>query len=572
MVDLITKKNDIAITICGAAGQGMDTVAALLAHCFKKSCYHVFTTSEFMSRIRGGSNSSTLRVSSKRANAHVHKIDILIPLDEKAINHLRKRISSETLIISEKAFIDDRHKNSCRNIEVPFSEIAKEIGNKIYTNTVAAGLILGLFQIDRTVLDDYLKATFASKSEDIVNNNIKAGKLGYELGQKMLAEQNITIEMSKDCTVQEEIMLTGTEAVGMGCLAGGCNFVSSYPMSPSTGVLVFMAGNSKEFDVIVEQAEDEIAAINMALGAWYAGSRAMATTSGGGFALMEEGVSLAGIIETPVVVHIAQRPGPATGLPTRTGQEDLNLVMYSGHGEFPRVIYAPGTLEEAFYLSQQAFNIADKFQIPVFILTDQYLVDSYYNTPAFDLSKVENEHFIIKTETDYKRYQLTEDGISPRGIPGYGEGLVAVDSDEHDESGHITEDMDVRNSMVDKRMKKAELVQDEVIPPVLAGPENYKNLIIGWGSTHNMILEAIDRLGLTDTAYLHYKQVYPLHPDTLEYLKNADHTIIIEGNATAQFANFIKQETGVDIDTKILKYSGLAFTVEELVENLKNEM
>ena len=356
----------------------------------------------------------------------------------------------------------------------------------------------------------------------------------------------------------------------MGAIAGGCNFVSSYPMTPSTPVLTFLAQHSKEFNIVVEQAEDEIAAINMALGAWYAGARGMVTTSGGGFALMAEGLSLAGIIESPIVIHLAQRPGPATGLPTRTEQGDLLFALFAGHGEFPRIIFAPGTLEDAFYLTQKAFNLADKFQIPVFIMTDQYFIDSYYNIPKLDISKINIEQYIIETDSDYKRYSLTDDGISPRGIPGKGDGLVVVDSDEHDTEGHITEDHDVRIKMVDKRLKKYKAITKEAIPPRLIGKEDSKTLIVCWGSTCNSVSESIKRLKRDDVSMLHFKQVYPLHPDTHRFFEKAEKWIIIENNATSQFGSILKLYTGIDIQTKILKYDGLAFSVEELTEKLEN--
>jgi 2-oxoglutarate ferredoxin oxidoreductase subunit alpha len=296
----------------------------------------------------------------------------------------------------------------------------------------------------------------------------------------------------------------------------------------------------------------------------------MVTTSGGGFALMTEGLSLAGMIESPIVIHLAQRPGPATGLPTRTEQADLELALYAGHGEFPRILLAPGKIQDAFYLTQKAFNLADKYQIPVFILTDQYFVDSYYNTDMPDLSDISNEKHIIKTNVDYKRYKSTENDISPRGIPGYGKGLVAVDSDEHDEDGHITEDLGLRIEMVDKRLKKFELLKDEAIPPELVGHEDYKNLIVCWGSTYNIVREAVKNLGRDDTAFLHFRQVYPLPGQTSEYLKKAQRTIIVENNATSQFAKLIKLHTGFEIKDKILKYNGLSFYVEELAKKLND--
>ena len=357
--------------------------------------------------------------------------------------------------------------------------------------------------------------------------------------------------------------------MGIGALSGGCKFVSSYPMSPSTGVLVFLSQQSDKFDIIAEQAEDEISAINMAIGAFYAGARSMVTTSGGGFALMEEGVSLAGILETPIVIHLAQRPGPATGLPTRTQQGDLELALYSGHGEFPRIIFAPGSIEDAFYLTQKAFNLADKYQVPVFILTDQYLMDSYYNTRCFDVSQLNIEKHIVKTTAGYKRYKLTDDGISPRGIPGFGDGFVVVDSDEHDEKGHITEDLDIRIEMTDKRLKKLDLIKKDFVAPGLIGSKNGKILVICWGSTYKIIREAVEKIGSDDISLLYFKQLYPLPPDISKYFEGAGKLVIIEGNATSQFSKLLKLYAGIDIQTKILKYNGLQFSVEEIIEQLR---
>ncbi|MFC1726576.1 2-oxoacid:acceptor oxidoreductase subunit alpha, partial [candidate division KSB1 bacterium] len=397
--------------------------------------------------------------------------------------------------------------------------------------------------------------------------NIKAAEEGQKIGIEICKSCEILIEKNPD--LKNNIITTGTEGVSLGAMAGGCNFISTYPMSPGTGVLTFLANQTKDFDIIAELAEDEISAINMAVASWYAGARGMVTTSGGGFALMVEAISLSGMIETPVVVHIGQRPGPATGLPTRTEQGDLELALYAGHGEFPRIILAPGDPEQAFYLSQKAFIFADKFQSPVIILTDQYLLDSYFSVKDLDPELYKNEYFIVKTDKDYKRYKLTDNGISPRGIPGYGEGLVRADSDEHDEEGHITEDFEVRNSMVHKRQRKLETITNEVIEPELIGSENYKTLIIGWGTTYHVIKEALLKQGRDDVSFLHFQQVYPLHPDTLKYLEKAEKTVIIENNASSQFAKLIRLKTGFDIEHKILKYNGLQFYVDEILEGLK---
>ena len=330
-----------------------------------------------------------------------------------------------------------------------------------------------------------------------------------------------------------------------------------------------MAQHSRDFDIVVEQAEDEISAMNMAVGAWYAGARAMVTTSGGGFALMVEGLSLAGMLEMPVVIHLGQRPAPATGLPTRTEQGDLLFALHAGHGEFPRIILAPGSIEDAFYLTQKAFNLADKYQVPVFLLTDQYLLDSYYNIPSLTTSSLHIERCIVRTDKDYKRYKITPDGISPRGIPGFGEGLVVVDSDEHNAEGHITEDFEVRTKMVDKRLKKLGSMKKEAIPPELVGSKNYKTLIVGWGSTYHVVKEAIGHLGREDISFLHFKQVYPLPLATSDYLKKARRRVVIENNATSQFGSLIELCTGINIEKKILKYNGLPFFLEEVMENMR---
>jgi 2-oxoglutarate ferredoxin oxidoreductase subunit alpha len=339
-----------------------------------------------------------------------------------------------------------------------------------------------------------------------------------------------------------------------------------------------LASHSNEFEIVVDQAEDEIAAINKTVAAWYSGARAIASTSGGGFALMTEGVSLAAMTETPIVIHIAQRPAPATGLPTRTAQEDLNLALYAGHGEFPRIIFAPGNLQEAFYLTQKAFNLADKYQIPVFILTDQYFVDSYYNIPKLELSKLSNEYHIFETNEEYLRYKFTESGISPRGIPGYGKGLIRVDSDEHDEEGHITEDMEyIRPKMVEKRLsKRLSLILEDCVEPTLYGANNYEILLLCWGSTFQAIKEALDLLNNAKIALLHYAQIYPISPKSHDYLKRAKLILSFEGNATGQFASLLKLDADIIIpkSNQFLKFTGEPFSVEEIFDfiSLKKEV
>jgi len=567
--DFDKEKRLISLVLCGEAGQGIQTIEGLLTRIFKLAGFNVFATKEYMSRVRGGSNSTQIIISNRRVSAPLNRIDILIPLDKSALPHLRNRIGKDTIILGEKEKVLPEREI----IDIPFTRIAKEIGSPIFSNVVAVGLIASLFKVDQQIPLEYTKKRFFAKGEKIVQGNMTAIKRGYELASDLIKKESVarlSIPIpNPEQDIKEEIILNGAEAVSLGAISGGCNFISSYPMSPSTGVLTFLSQYAKEFNIIAEQAEDEISAINMALGAWYTGARGMVTTSGGGLALMGEGVSLAGMMELPVVIHLAQRPGPATGLPTRTEQGDLELALYSGHGEFPRIIYAPGGIQDLFYLTQRAFNLADKYQIPVFILTDEYLMDTYYNTLEFDLGKTKIEVYINKTNKNYKRYQLTKNGISDRGIPGRGEGLVLVDSDEHDEFGRITENLDLRKNMVEKRLKKFKELEKDKISPELIGTREYEILIVGWGSTYHIIKEAVENLKKYKIAFLHFKQIYPLPSGIKEYFKKAKKTIVVENNATSQFGKLLELFTGIVVEHKILKFNGLPFFVDELTDKLE---
>jgi len=560
----VNLKKEVSIVICGEAGQGIQSIEQIVSRTAKSAGYRVFSTSEFMSRIRGGSNSTEIRISSHEIGAYVDRIDILIPLNQDALFHLQNRISDETLILGEREIL----KSGREIIDIPFSKIASEAGSKIYANSVAVGAICGLLKIEFSLFEEQVKKVYARKGDEIVEKNIEAGKKGYTKGADLLASKDIRIDIGAMDRAADLLLMSGADAVAFGAIAGGCNFIASYPMSPSTAVLTLLAGYSHAFDSIVEQAEDEIAAINMALGASYAGARAMVTTSGGGFALMAEGISLAGMLETPVVIHLGQRPGPATGLPTRTEQADLELALYAGHGEFPRAIFAPGTVEQAFSLTHRAFGLADTCQVPVVILTDQYFIDSNYAAPPLDLKNISNDSSVVNTSGDYKRYVVTASGVSPRGIPGNGEGLVRVDSDEHTEEGLITESGEVRKSMVEKRMRKLDLLKNDCVAPTLIGPDTYSTLVVCWGSNFHAVKEALFIIGRNDMAALHFSQVYPLHTQTADYLNKAKRTILVENNATGQFGKLIKLATGLEFDKKILKYTGAPFSVEELVRQI----
>lgn len=555
---------NLSIVLSGEAGKGIQTVEQLLITALRNCGYYFFSTSEFMSRIRGGNNTTEIRVGVSDAKAYTAQIDLLFVLNEDAIERLAHRLSGETIIIGEDKHIEDAYKKKHKIKNLPINEIAKAAGGAILTNTVIFGIISGILQLDVEDAKGLIRKQFETKGQDVIRKNIDALEKGYENGREL----NIKPGLKADDAVKSHAILSGNDAIGIGAIAGGCNFISSYPMSPSTGVLVYLAQQAKDFGIVVEQAEDEISAINMALGSWYAGARGMATTSGGGFALMEEGISLSGATEVPVVLHLAQRPGPATGLPTRTEQGDLNLAVYAGHGDFPRIILAPGTAKDGIELTQKAFNLADKYNVPVIILTDQFYLDSYQNCEKVDFSTFSNQYAFHKTKKDYKTYELAKDGVSKRGIPGYGEGFVCADSDEHDEHGRITESSETRVKMVDKRLQKGKTLENDAIEPEIIGPGNYTKLVVGWGSTYGAIKEALLRLNDDKLAFAYFKQVYPLPPKTKEYLEKAKEIYLVENNATGQFGNLIKMETGIAIDKKILQYNGSPFSAETIMKKI----
>jgi 2-oxoglutarate ferredoxin oxidoreductase subunit alpha len=369
------------------------------------------------------------------------------------------------------------------------------------------------------------------------------------------------------------LMMNGNEAIALGAISGGLRFYSFYPMTPSTSIGLTLAGQAKTIGLIVEQAEDEIAAINMAIGASFAGAPSMVGTSGGGFALMVEGVSLAAMTETPLVIVVAQRPGPATGLPTRTEQADLEFVLHAGHGEFPRAIFSPGTVEECFHLTRRALEVAERYQGPMFLLTDQFLADSYRAVAPFEVENLA----AVKVGTEavgsspYLRFTITESGVSPRLFPGITENLVVADSDEHTEDGHITEDLSMRRQMVEKRLRKGKEIRAEVIAPEMEGEENPDLLLVSWGSSKGAVQEAASRMKSNGekVATLHFSQVWPLVPEQfMSHLNSARQVVSIEGNAFGQLARLIRRETGFYIKKKLLRYDGLPVTPESILGEL----
>lgn len=563
---------DYTIKIGGEAGQGIQTIGETLSVVFARLGYHLFTNQDYESRIRGGHNYYQLRLSNRPVHCARSKVDIVVALDKESIRRYEGELTEHGQVVYDSKALGEVHTGN-RFLDVPFVELAiQHGGNKIMSNTVATGAVLGMLGVDIEVLISILKQTFKKKGEDVIRANVDSAMAGYDYAVKNCIKCSfITAESSKP-----KMLISGNDAIGFGAVASGLKFYSAYPMTPSTSIMLYVASKAKEYGIVVEQAEDEIAAINMAIGASFAGVRAMTGTSGGGFALMVEGLSLAAMTETPVVIALAQRPGPATGLPTKTAQADLLFALYSAHGEFPRVILAPGTPEECFFLTNKAFDLAEKFQIPVIILTDQYLADSQWTYEGFDLSKLRYTDYRIRGESakrleGYKRHALTEDGISPLAVPGHGRYVVVTDSDEHDERGHITEDPHLTVLMTQKRLhKKLPAIIKEMSPPKLYGSQEPEIVLVGWGSMYGLLREAVDALTKDHKiAMLHFSEIYPLADtaqfDYLKILSDAKKAICIEQNVTGQLAHLIAVEKGFRFKHKINKYDGRPFNLEQLL-------
>ena len=561
--------SDINIRLAGQAGQGLQTTGNLLVQAFSRLGLHVLASQSYMSRIRGGLNWYDIKVSSKEVHSMFQTPDILVALTKEALEKLSDNVSENSIILF------DGQSNNNDVIDLEFTKTAKDIsGTPLMANTVAAGAILTVLGYDISDLQKYLEDIYASKSEEIANKNVKCLNEGAAMAKKY---QN-KLEAPEGSQAKDKAIYNGAHAVALSAARSGVKFVAAYPMTPGTSTFINLIKLSKKYNLVSEQAEDEIAAINMICGAAAAGVPSMTTTSGGGFALMCEGVSLAGMMELPILVLISQRPGPATGLPTRTAQQDLNLVVYAGHGEFPKIVYAPGTIEQCYEIPRIALETAHKYQSPAFILTDQYLVDLKKNMAPLNEEYDPIDRCIVEPEDeDYQRFELTEDGISPRAIYG-GKGWVIYDSDEHTEDGHLTEDLDIAVQMYDKRMTKNQGILNDFVMPEWYGPDAPENLLVCWGSTYGAMREAVDTLNNENkkTAMLHFSQVWPINIGKIQDLISSHSgsnikPIFVEENGTGQFAALCRQIGLFDNYSTCLKYNGLPFTGEEIADRIKQE-
>jgi len=559
---------DRSVFVAGAAGEGIQTIGDVIARALLTHGYPVFVTQDYESRIRGGFSSVRLRVGDVPRNAPRPEADILLALNGRAREHYRELLRPSGLLLVEAAADAGSVTADGSSLAVPFLDLAvSHGGSKLYANSVAAGALCATLGVPFAALQAILEQVFEKRGPDVATSNVRAAEAGFDAARSSLGSR---APHELPARANRYAFASAHETIPLAAAASGCRFIAAYPMSPSTGIITAFA-RQPELGVFVEQAEDEIAAINMALGASAAGVRAMTATSGGGFALMVEALSLAGMTETPLVVVVGQRPGPATGLPTRTAQEDLFFAMYAGHGETPRVVLAPSDPQDAIDKTVRAFDLADRYQIPVILLTDQLLADSSFSMDPLALPAEIPGPCLADPEKiagAYRRYALTEDGISPRLALGQSRHLVCIDSDEHDEDGHITEDLvSMRPAMVEKRLEKGRRLRAEMGAPSQNRTEDADLVLVGWGSTKGAIGEAVDRARSAGhkLGAIHFTELWPLpeltFPEGPQYW-------VVEGNATGQLARLLRAETGLDVEGRIGRYDGVPLDAVTILKEL----
>ncbi|MDR4504484.1 MAG: 2-oxoacid:acceptor oxidoreductase subunit alpha [Candidatus Scalindua sp.] len=560
---------DLTIMIAGEAGQGLNTLSSILLKMLAQSGYHLFASQDYMSRIRGGHNFTKIRVSNKPLYSSVSASHLLVALNQESVDLHLNHLSSPSIIVHDLDTVQVNKTGEICDIAAPIRKIAVDSGNALYGNSVVLGILTALLKLELTGLTDILKASFVKKAAKDRKGNIKAATEGFRYLSDNFQNLNIPLGRVKE---KNRMLISGTESIALGMMAGGLRFISAYPMSPSTGIFTYITSKAGRLGIVSEQAEDEIAACNMAMGASAAGARSAVTTSGGGLSLMCEGISLSGMAEIPLVIINMQRPGPATGFPTRTAQEDLDLVLHIGHGEFPRFIFAPGTAEEAFYTSIKAMNLAEKYQVPVFILGDQHLADSYVTLDRLNANKVKYKSYLAENgalKKPYLRYKITRSGVSPLAHYGQDKIHFIVDSHIHTEDGHISEEMNVAKKMVEKRFRKLNGMKKEFSGPQYYGPKNAKTLFVSWGSTYGAVRETIDCLlaEKKSVAMVHYNKIWPFPvEESIEILKSRKDICVVENNYQGQFERLLQRETNIKTGKPVLRYDGRPFDVQFIID------
>ena len=558
------------LIIAGEAGQGINVSALSLAKLFTRAGLHTFLLTENPNSIKLEPAWCSLKIADKPITAPSYKADLLIALNADAYLRHRDRVKEDGFILCES----QEPLPDSRCIEVPFGALVKKISApELLRNTVALGAFLTLYDVGIEGMKALFSETFGAKGAAIVAQNIAA----LEMGSHTIVETygaKIKKVFPKE-KAPPRYLLTGNEAVSLGALKAGCQFFSAYPMTPSSPIFHFLSAKEREYSLVVKQAEDEIAAIHMALGASYAGVRSMVATSGGGFCLMVEALGLSGQSETPVVIVLGQRPGPSTGQPTRTDQADLRFALHASHGEFPRVVLAPGDVREAFEETFRAFNLAEHYQVPVIVITDKYLAESYSSWEEWNVNNMHIDRgkvWVEDSEEPYMRYQITPDGISPRAFPGTSGAIHCATSYEHNEEGFYEENPENVKKMRDKRSAKISFLLKDIPQPRLYGSQDADMTLVCWGSTKGSVLEAVRILAEEGRKVnmLHLVGLSPFPAAKVEeYLRAAKKTMIIEGNETGQCRSLIREETGILSDFAYCQYDGEPLYPETIVEQVK---
>ncbi|NLE43976.1 MAG: 2-oxoacid:acceptor oxidoreductase subunit alpha [Chloroflexi bacterium] len=566
--------NDVTIRIGGEAGMGLESSGAGFSKALTRGGLYVFGVPDYYSRIRGGHNFFSIRVAHQPLHAHGESVHLLLALDAETIRRHTETVVEGGAVVFDEAdgLPDGVRRPDVSFFSLPLAALAEEKGGReIMRNTLVLGIASGLLDFDPEAMHSVIRDNFSSKGQAVIDANLRVADAGVEAAHQFQADFPFRMPSAPDAPPR--MVLTGNEAFAMGALAGGCRFVSAYPMTPGSPVLQWFAANGDAFGAVTKHAEDEIAAINMAIGAAHVGARSMVPTSGGGFALMVEGLGLAAMTETPVVIYNAQRPGPATGLPTRTEQGDLLFLIHAAQGDFPRFVLAPGTIEQAFEAGWRAFNLAEKYQTPALVLGDHFLATTYrtIERDALDFDAVTIDRGTLLTDDDldaqtepYLRYRVTESGVSPRALPGHPKAVYVATSDEHDERGAISEDIEIRVAQMDKRARKLSAATPDLKGPVRYGPEEAAISFLCWGSTYGPVRESVDILNASQSHGANMWHFSDLHPfpqrATEEALKGVERIIVVEGNQAGQFETLLRARTGCRVNRSIRRYDGRAFT------------
>jgi 2-oxoglutarate/2-oxoacid ferredoxin oxidoreductase subunit alpha len=576
-------KQTFAIGIGGAAGQGVATPGDIFAKIFSRRGLNLNAYNAYQSIIRGGHTFLTVRTGPDPITNMGDRLDLLIPLNQDTMDrHLGLLSSGAACLYNADQIHPGTPAAGVQLCPIPVSKLADITRNKVAQNTLAMGAALSMMGVGFPALESVIAEQFRKKEKSIIDENVSVARAGYDYATENFKPFAWPLPMTEN----KYAVLSGNTALAMGGAAAGVKVYCAYPMSPSTGVLHWMAEHARKAGIVVRQVEDEIGVINTAIGAAHAGVRSMCATSGGGFALMTEGLGLSAQAEIPFVVIDCQRAGPSTGVPTKTEQGDLWQMLGAAFGDYPRIIAAPLDIADCFTLIPEIFNLADRFQVPGIVLCDLLLSEGRLSVdprvldfqPHIDRGELITSNG-VETHGEYKRYLITDSGISPRAIPGVPGYTHTVSSDEHDENGVLISDEYTnaakRRAMMEKRMRKMTGLEQSVPPPELVGPPDADVTLIGWGSTYGVIEEACELLrdqGISANQ-LQIRWLVPLRGDAIvDILKRARHTIIVENNYSGQFARYLRSETSFVPDGNIRKYDGEPFMPHHIVEAVKEQL